>query len=63
MKKVILIILSVVSVSVYAQQAGNNLTLSLQQAVDLGLKNRYDIQAHKYNLAIAYNKISKSKKE
>ena len=64
MKKVILIILSIASVFGYAQQQpASNLTLGVQQAIDLGLKNRYDIQAHKYNLAIANNKVSKSKKE
>ena len=63
MKKVILIILSVAFISVYAQQPASNLTLGVQQAIDLGLKNRYDVQAHKYNLAMADNRISKSKKE
>jgi outer membrane protein TolC len=63
MKKVFLIILSVVSVFGYAQQPTPNLSISLQQAIDVGLKNRYDIQANKYNLSIAGNRISKTKKE
>jgi outer membrane protein len=64
MKKVIVILLSVASVFGYAQQQpASNVSLGVQQAIDLGLKNRYDIQAHKYNMAIADNKVSKSKKE
>jgi len=63
MKKIVLMLLSVVSVSAYTQQVANDLTVSLQQAIDLGLKNRYDVQANKYNLDIAANRISKSKKE
>ncbi|HKC67502.1 MAG TPA: TolC family protein [Bacteroidia bacterium] len=63
MKKVILLLLSVASVFVYAQQPTSNLSISLKQAIDEGLKNRYDIQAQKYNLAVADNSISKTKKE
>jgi outer membrane protein len=63
MKKIILILLSVAFFWGYAQQPASNLTLGVQQAIDLGLKNRYDVQAHKYNLAVADNKVSKSKKE
>ena len=63
MKRIILIILSVASVLGYAQQAASNLAVGVQQAIDLGLKNRYDVQAHKYNLAVAGNRVSKSKKE
>ncbi len=63
MKKVIIIVLAFLSFSGYAQQATNDLKVSLQEAIDLGLKNRYDIQADKYNLVIADNEIGKSKKE
>lgn len=63
MKKIILILLTAVSVYGYAQQATDNLDLSLQQAIDLGLKNRYDVQANKYNLDIDENKIGRSEKE
>ncbi len=62
MKKIISAIFYIISVSLYSQQA-NNLNISLQQAIDLGLKNRYDNQSHKYNLAVADNKLNKSKKE
>ena len=63
MKKIILILLSVASLLGYAQQPAGNLTIGVQQAIDLGLKNRYDIQAHKYNLSIADNQVKKIKKE
>jgi outer membrane protein TolC len=64
MKKIILIVLSVASFFGYAQQpAGGNLTIGVFQAIDLGLKNRYDIQANKYNLSIADNQVKKIKKE
>lgn len=63
MKNNILVILSVVALSGYGQQTTPVLNIGLQQAIDLGLKNRYDVQAHKYNIAIADNRINKSKKE
>ena len=64
MKKIITLILFVASVSVYAQQQpASNLALGVREAIDMGLKNRYDVQSKKYNLAIADNRISKSKKE
>ncbi len=63
MKKTIIIILSAVSVSTYAQQTAKNLNINLQQAKELGLKNRFDVQANKYNLVIADDKIAKSKAE
>jgi len=64
MKKIIILLLFIASVSAYAQQqAANNLSLGVQQALDMGLKNRYDVQSKKYNLAIADNKVNKSKKE
>lgn len=63
MKKIIIILLSVIAIAGYAQETTNNLNIGLQQAIDLGLKNRYDVQSHKYNIAIADNKINQSKKE
>ncbi len=63
MKKLIIIVLAVVSFQGHAQQPTTDLKVSLQEAIDLGLKNRYDIQADNYNLAIADNEIGKSKKE
>jgi outer membrane protein TolC len=65
MKKIILILVTVASYIGYAQQQqpASNLIIGVQQAIDLGLKNRYDVQAHKYNIAMADNRVSKSKKE
>ncbi|HTA61342.1 MAG TPA: TolC family protein [Bacteroidia bacterium] len=63
MKKIILIVLVALSVSAFAQQPESNLSVSLKQAMDAGLKNRYDVQSQKYNLAVANNMVSKSKKE
>ena len=63
MKKIIIIMLALVSFQGYAQQSTTALKVSLQDAIDLGLKNRYDVQADKYNLMMADNEIGKSKKE
>jgi len=38
-------------------------TLSLEQAVETGLKNRYDVQADRYDLDLAANSVNKAKKE
>ncbi|POY37886.1 hypothetical protein C3K47_04980 [Solitalea longa] len=64
MKRILSIILILSSVSGFAQQGGQTpITLNLQQAVDLGLKNRYDIQSKKYNVELSQSEVSKSKKE
>lgn len=63
MKKIILVLFSAASFSAYAQQPATSLTLGLQQAIELGLKNRYDVQANRYNLDIEESKISRSEKE
>src|SRR6478609_9267533 len=63
MKKLTIIVLAFLSFQGYAQQSTTDVKVSLQEAIDLGLKNRYDVQADKYNLAMADNEISKSKKE
>lgn len=64
MKKAILIILSVATFFGYAQQQpAATLSLGVFQAIDLGLKNRYDVQAHKYNLTSADNRVNQSKRE
>jgi outer membrane protein len=39
------------------------LSVTLEQAMDLSLKNRYDVQANRYNVLIAGTDISKHKKE
>jgi len=63
MKKIISLLLVLASLYTYAQQATSNLSVSLKQAIDVGLKNRYDIQTQKYNIAVADNSVSKTKKE
>jgi outer membrane protein len=62
MKKVVLLMFYFLSVVLYSQES-NNLNISLKEAIDLGLKNRYDAKANKYNITAAQNRISKSKKE
>jgi outer membrane protein len=57
MKKFIVIIGAFLSTASYAQNA-----LTLQQAIALGLKNRYDIQANQYDIDITQNAIDRSKK-
>lgn len=47
---------------VYSQNS-TALSISLAQAFELGVKNRYDIQANKLNVAIAKNTVSKNRKE
>ncbi|HXU27895.1 MAG TPA: TolC family protein, partial [Bacteroidia bacterium] len=63
MKKIISLLLILASIFTYAQQTSTNLSVSLKQAIDAGLKNRYDVQAQKYNVAVATNSVSKTKKE
>src|ERR1700712_2112828 len=63
MKKLFFLVLSVLPFASYAQPSADNLKITLQQAIDLGLTNRFDIQANKYNLAIADSRVNKSKKE
>jgi outer membrane protein TolC len=61
MKRLILLACLGATVSVHAQTR-TPITLSLRQAIDTGLKNRYDVQADQYNIGMAENDISKSKK-
>jgi len=62
MKKMFFIVFISIAFSGYAQTE-NNLTITMEEAIDLGIKNRYDIQANKYNITIAANTVSKRKKE
>ena len=62
MKRIIYIIFLLCTATAHAQQPVQ-LKLSLQQAIDTGLKNRYDIQAKKYNLVLANDRIKKNKHE
>jgi outer membrane protein TolC len=56
MKRIIAIIGTLFSTASHAQT-----TLTLQQALELGLKNRYDIQANQYDINIAQTNINRSK--
>jgi outer membrane protein len=62
MKKSTLLILILASTHANAQ-TGDHLRLSLQDALDIGLKNRYDIRAEAYTVSLAENTIAKKKKE
>jgi outer membrane protein TolC len=62
MKKVIYIVLLTILCSTVTAQT-DTLKVSLKQAVETGLKNRYDVRSNKYNISIAENAINRSKKE
>jgi outer membrane protein len=55
------LLLTIFSGTITAQT--DTLKLSLKQAVETGLKNRYDVQSNKYNVSKAKNAINESKKE
>jgi outer membrane protein len=62
MKHFFLLILSGITINAGAQTAAP-IKVSLQQAINMGLANRYDMQANKYNIILADNVFRKSKKE
>lgn len=62
MKRLFIILLCSLSTSAVAQNAVHY-SLSLQQAIDTGLANRYDVQANKYKLSLADNTLKKSRQE
>ncbi|TXJ22494.1 MAG: TolC family protein [Chitinophagaceae bacterium] len=61
MKKIIFLALLGITFSSQAQ-TNNETTLSLRQAVSLGIKKRFDIQADQFNIKLAQNDISRDKK-
>lgn len=64
MKNIITSVLALCTIGAYAQQAPSQpLNLSMQQAMELGLKNRYDLQSKKYNSVLSQSEVYKSKKE
>ncbi|OQP64431.1 hypothetical protein A3860_20905 [Niastella vici] len=62
MKKIFLLLITAMATAAFAQ-TNNSLSLSLQQAISTGLKNRYDIQASQYDVSLAQNAISKNRQE
>lgn len=62
MKKIMLSVFLRIACSVNAQ-INQNITLTLKEAMDIGVKNRYDMQANQYNIDLAKNDILRSKKE
>lgn len=61
--KNILLILTVFSMPFIGfAQVDNTLQLSLQEAIETGLKNRFDIQANQYNIDLAKNQVQSHKK-
>lgn len=62
MKKIMLSVFLGIACSVNAQ-INQNITLTLKEAMDIGVKNRYDMQANQYNIDLAKNNILRSKKE
>src|SRR5690625_2828181 len=61
MKKVILIVIMGLSITAQAQTE-QTLKISLQQAMEIGLHNRFDVKAKQYNIDLSKNNINKSKK-
>jgi len=62
--KNLIIILSLIAAPVIATaQTEDQLSISQQDAINIGLKNRYDVQANKYNVELAKNTLAKNKKE
>jgi outer membrane protein TolC len=61
MKKIILLLAVGLPVLTCAQ-TNQAFTLSLKQAMELGLKNRFDRKVFQYNIPMAENDLSKSKK-
>ncbi len=61
MKKLFFIMFFGISFPVYAQ-TNQSFTLSLQQAMKLGLQNRFDVKADQYNIRMAKDKIHKKRK-
>jgi outer membrane protein TolC len=61
MKNIILIILIFIPFTGFAQSK-KSITLSLQHAMELGLQNRFDVKADRYNIRMAKNKIRKNRK-
>lgn len=62
MKKIIYIILFIALVGKATAQT-DTIKISLAQAIEMGLKNRYDVQSNKLNISMAENAIHKSKNE
>ena len=61
MKKIMLSVFLGIACSVHAQ-INHKIIVTLKEAMDLGVKNRYDMQANQYNIDLAKNDILKSKK-
>lgn len=62
MKRFLFLLLSGFALPATAQNSPT-INVSLQQAINMGLANRYDMQANKYNITLADNTLQKSKKE
>ncbi len=61
MKKSLLLIFTMITVLCHAQTEKNELTISRNEAVSIGLKNRFDIKANQYDVQIATTKIKQVK--
>ena len=62
MKKLVVLLFIVIAINVDAQKP-QPMTLSIQQAVEIGLNKRYDTRYNKIDIAISDNKIGERKKE
>lgn len=62
MKKILIAIALLVSLKGNAQKAAS-LNISLAQALEQGVANRYDIKANNINVGLANNAVQKAKKE
>lgn len=61
MKKILPIILIITSAFCYAQSPGNKFRISRTEAINMGLKNRYDIKAKQFDINITAAKIKQAR--
>lgn len=62
-KRVVAILLLLTIHAKAQQQNVSSLSLGIQQAIDMGLKNRFDVQSRRFNVGLSNSEVSKTKKE
>lgn len=61
--KHLIITLIFVILTIVAQAQPDTLRLSVEQAVENGLKNRFDLKASQYNISVAQNQVTEDRKQ
>jgi len=62
MKQLIITLIFIIP-TIVAQAQADTLKLSVNQAVETGLKNRFDLKANQYNISVAQNQITEDRKQ